>query len=151
MDVFVNDFLGLAQGHAHRRRQVQKKFIHSLDKMFWPYKSGDSDNHKEVLLLKKLREGECTWPTCQVLLGWVIDMVNMALSLPPHQENRFKHTPDGITTSQNRIDVGKWYWVIGQLRFMSIALPGAWGLFSHIQVALCHVERKSVALTSGVH
>ena len=34
---------------------------------------------------------------------------------------------------------------------MDIALPSAWGLFSHTKEALCHVEEKRVALNWGFH
>ena len=41
-------------------------------------------------MLKKIISGKYMWSTCQVLLRWVIDTVNMTLSLPPHRENHFK-------------------------------------------------------------
>ena len=34
---------------------------------------------------------------------------------------------------------------------MALALPGAWGLFSQMQEALCHVKGKRVTLSPGVH
>ena len=34
---------------------------------------------------------------------------------------------------------------------MPIDLPGARGLFSHMQESLCHMEGKRVELTRGVH
>ena len=34
---------------------------------------------------------------------------------------------------------------------MSLALPGATGLFSQMQEALCHVKGKRVTLYKGVH
>ena len=69
------------------------------DKVFLICDSGDSANRKEVLLLKKLRSGDFMCSTCQVLLGWVIDMVNMTFYLPPHQDNRFKEILAEIPTS----------------------------------------------------
>ena len=46
VDIFINDFLGISQGPAHRRRQVRKTLFHSLDKVFRPCDSGDLDNNK---------------------------------------------------------------------------------------------------------
>ena len=34
---------------------------------------------------------------------------------------------------------------------MALTLPGAWGLFSQMQEALCHVKGKRVTLSPGVH
>ena len=34
VDVFVDDFLGLAQGPRHRRRHVRRTLFHALDKVF---------------------------------------------------------------------------------------------------------------------
>ena len=76
-----------------------------MDKVFQPCDYSDSDNCKEVLSLNNLNAGNCTWSTCQVLLKWVIDIIKMALSLPPHQENRFKETLIGILCIQKRIDI----------------------------------------------
>ena len=151
VDIFIDDFLGLAQLPAHRQRQVQQTLLHTLDKMFWPCDSRDSSNRKELLSLNKLLEGGCIWSTCQVLLGWVIDMVNITLSLPPRQENRFKEILAGIPCSQKRIGMDKWYRVLGNIFPVDISLPGARGIFSHMQEAILHMNGKQVALTRGVH
>ena len=44
VDVFIDNFLGLAQGPAHRRRRVWQTSFHALDKVFWPRDSVDSTN-----------------------------------------------------------------------------------------------------------
>ena len=142
VDVFVGNLPRLAKGPFHRRQQVQRTLIHALEKVFWTCDSGDLTNRKEVLPLKNLLTGDSTWTTCQVLLGWVIDTVNMRLSLYPHQGNRFKDIPEEVSSRHKRINVEKWQWVLGELRSMYIALPGARGLFSHMQEALRHVEEK---------
>ena len=77
--------------------------------------------------------GDCKWSTYQVLLGWVIDTVNTTLSLPPHREKRFKKILMGIPQIQKCISVNKWNWVLGNLCSMTIDLPGAKGLFSHMK------------------
>ena len=61
IDVFVNNFLELDQGPAHRRRQVWQIFFHILDKVLCTCESGDLKNRKEVLLLKNLLVGDFTW------------------------------------------------------------------------------------------
>ena len=121
---------------------MQRTLIHALEKVFWTCESSDMTNRKEVLPLKNLLAGDSTWTTCQVLLGWVIETVNMRLSLYPHQGNHFKDISEEVSSRHKRINVEKWQWVLGELRSMDIALPGARGLFSHMQEALRHVEEK---------
>ena len=59
VDVFVDDFLGLAQGPRHSRRHVRRTLFHALDKVFRPLDSKDIEEWKEVLSLKKLDAGDC--------------------------------------------------------------------------------------------
>ena len=47
--------------------------------------------------------------------------------------------------------VDKWHKTLGELRSMALALPGARGLFSQMQDALCHVIDKRVTLSPGVY
>ena len=56
-----------------------------------------------------------------------------------------------IPRSQSRIGVDKWHRVLSDLSSMALALPGAIGLLSQIQEALCHVKVKRVTLSKGVH
>ena len=72
VDVFVDDFLGLAQGPRHRRRHVRRTLFHALDKVFRPLDRQDTKQRKEVLSKKKLEAGDCSWSTCQTMLGWVV-------------------------------------------------------------------------------
>ena len=78
-------------------------------------------------------------------------MVNMTLSLPPHQENRFEEILKGIPCSQKRIGVDKWYRLLVELCSISINLPWARGIFSHMQEALIHMKINRVAITRYVH
>ena len=56
-----------------------------------------------------------------------------------------------IPRSQSRIGVDKWHRFLSDLSSMALALPGAIGLLSQIQEALCHVKVKRVTLSKGVH
>ena len=72
VDVFVEDFLGLAQGPRHRRRHVHRTLFHALDKVFRPLDQQDASQRKEVLSLKKLDVGDYSWSTCQTMLGGLL-------------------------------------------------------------------------------
>ena len=115
VDVLVDNFLGLAQGTTHQQRQIWRTLFHTVDKVFQTYDSGDSKNRKIVLSLKKQLERECTWSICQVLLGWIIDTVNMTLFLSPHRGNLFNEILAGIHCRQKHIGVEKWHQVLGDI------------------------------------
>ena len=51
--------------------------------MFHPLERQDAKQRKEVLNLKKLDAGDCSWSTCQTMLGWIVDSINMTIAPPP--------------------------------------------------------------------
>ena len=97
VDVFVDNFLGLAQGPMQRRCHVRRTLFHALDKVFRSLHQQDATQRKEVLSLKKLDAGDCYWSTCQTMLGWIVDSVNMTIALPPHCVARLKEIVHAIT------------------------------------------------------
>ena len=107
MDVFVDDFLGLAQGPWHRRRHVRHTIFHALDKIFWSLDRQGTKQHKEVLSLKKLEAGECSWSTCQTMIGWIVVYVNITITIPPHHVARLKDIVLSIPRTQQRVGVDK--------------------------------------------
>ena len=54
IDVFVDDFLGLAQEYSHQPRQLRKTLFYTLDKVLRTCDSGDSANHKGFFLLNNI-------------------------------------------------------------------------------------------------
>ena len=100
VDVFVDDFLGLAQRPRHRHRHVRHTLFHALDKVFRPLDQQDAKQRKEFLSLKKLNAGDCSWSTCQTMLGWIVDSINMTISLPPHCLARLKEIVHAIPRTQ---------------------------------------------------
>ena len=61
VDVFVDNFLGLAQGPRHCLRHVCRTLFYTLEKVFRTLDRQDSKQRKEVLSLKKLDAGDCSW------------------------------------------------------------------------------------------
>ena len=151
VDVFMDDFFGLAQGPRHFRHHVCRTLFHILDKVFRPLNMQDAKQLKEVLSIKKLDAWDCSWYTCQTLIGWIVDTINMTITLPPHQLARLEAIMSAIPRSQSRMGVDKWNRVLGELRSMELALPGAIDLFIQIQEALCHVLRCPKAFTKPWH
>lgn len=151
VDVFVDDFIGLCQGKRNSRR-VRRILMHSIDEVFRPNGPDDSQHRKEPVSIKKLRDGDCSWTTIKKVLGWIIDTVNLTISLPDRRVQRLGEILASIPPHQKRTSMKKWHKVLGELRSMSIALPGAKNLFSSMQNALSlSANGHRVALNKGVH
>ena len=86
-----------------------------------------------------------------MMLGWIIDTVNMTIVLPPHREARLGEILSEIPKTQKRISVKKWHKVLGELWSMSLALPGSRHLFSQMQEALTSKIGTQINLKKGVH
>jgi hypothetical protein len=136
VDVYVDDFIAIAQGDHKRLKNVRATVLHSIDSVFRPNDERDSKTTAEPVSLKKLDKGDASWSTHQTILGWDIDTNPKTITLPLHRKERLAEVPESIPPHQKRIGVTKWHQVFGELRSMSIALPGSRGLFSSLQKAL---------------
>ena len=56
-----------------------------------------------------------------------------------------------VPHSQHRTSIKKWHAILGELRSMALALPGARNIFSTMQNALSSKKGGRVALHKGVH
>ena len=90
MGIFVDDFLGLEQEPQHRHHHVRRTLFHALDKVFRPLDRQKTKQRMEVLTLKKMEAWDCSWSTCQTMIGWIFDSINMTITLPPHLVARLK-------------------------------------------------------------
>ena len=150
VDVFMDDFLALAQGQQNRQR-VRQLLFHAVDTVFRPNDFHDQISRREPVSLKKLRQGDCSWSTIKTVLGWIINTAAMTLQLPPHRQDRLGQILASIPPSQKRTSVKKWHKLLGELRSMSLALPGARNVFSAMQNALVLSSSNRIALRKGVH
>jgi hypothetical protein len=135
-DIYVDDFLGTAQGNVRRLNRLRRTLFHTLDEVLRPKDSLDDDARQEPISIKKLRKGDARWSTTKQMLGWLIDTVQSTITLPPHRLERLFAILDSVPTEQNRVSIQKWQQMLGELRAMAIAIPGARGIFSHLQAAL---------------
>jgi hypothetical protein len=80
-------------------------------------------------------QGDANCSTCKTVLGWIIDTaVAMTLSLPPRcRLQRLADIIAEIPLSHKRTSVKRWHQILGELLSMTLAIPGARGLFSHMQ------------------
>jgi hypothetical protein len=150
-DIYVDDYLGLVQGDHRRQSQVRQVLLHAIDQVFRPLEPGDFEGRKEPTSVKKLLKGDAYWESRKVMLGWILDTVAMTLELPPHRRLRLQEILAEIPPSQRRTSVRKWHKLLGELRSMSVALPGSRGLFSQLQLALKDSDKGRLRLDNGVH
>jgi len=132
-DVYVDDFVNAAQGKANARRVLRTTF-HAIDSVFRPNDDTDK-NRKQPISEKKLQKGDASWSTQKTVLGWLIDTTAMSISLPPHRKTRLLDILES-TVARKRSSVKEWHKLLGELRSMSLAVPGSRGCFSFLQHAL---------------
>ena len=152
MEVYVDDLIAAMQGTAQDRTRVRTILFHALDSIFRPLDQHDSPHRRAPLSMKKLRQGDCTWATQKQILGWVVDTVNMVITLPLHRLARLYDLLDSLPPTQRRTSTKKWHQVLGELRSMAIALPGSRGMFNHLQHALQQrTTNNRIHLSKHVH
>ena len=151
IDVFVDDFIALCQGNDHEKSRIRQCLLHSVDQVFRPNDFYDNTLRREPVSLKKLNKGDMSWSTVKQILGWIINTSSMTLHLPPHRSQRLHNILASIPPQQKRISTKKWHKILGELRSMSLALPGARHLFSTMQHALSLKSQSRIALSKDVH
>jgi hypothetical protein len=64
VDVFVNDFIVLAQKH---KQQVCHTLLEAVDEVFCPLSPTDPPTRRESVSIKKLLEGDGSWSTIKLV------------------------------------------------------------------------------------
>ena len=150
VDVYVDDFLLMAQTH-HQSTKVLRHTLHAIDQVFRPLGPQDPPHRKEPASVKKMLQGDASWSTHKRILGWDLDTCAQTINLPPHRVARLYELLDHLQPPRKRVSVTLWHKLLGELRSMSTALPGARGLFSVLQYALGTADRNRVRLTEQVY
>jgi hypothetical protein len=151
-DVYVDDFIGLCQGNQSRRLKVKRYLLHTLDLVLRKLDPTDSPHRQEPASISKLLKGDATWTTRKAILGWIIDTTRHTVELPPHRQVRLAELLLSIRPGQRRIATKRWHQVLGELRSMVLAIPGARGLFSTLQQAFQEPESATrLRLHKHVH
>jgi hypothetical protein len=140
VDVYMDDFLGLAQGHPGLRNQVRSKLLHAIDCIFRPLATTDDSTRKQPISIKKLNNGDGKWATRKTLLGWVVDTITNTIELPPHRADKLNSILTTLTR-RKRVSLRHWQQYLGELRSMILAIPGGRGLFSTLYTGLTQNAR----------
>jgi hypothetical protein len=151
VDDFVDDFLVAAQGPPSTLTRTKRTLLHTIDDVFRPLSPTDPPHRTEPISTSKLAKGDGSWSTRKKLLGWTVDSSAMTITLPPRRLARLQELLDSIPPTRKRLSVDTWHKLLGELRSMSLALPGSRGLFSHLQQALRTRKGTRLRLTPAFH
>ena len=73
VDVFVDDFIGVAQGTPRQLNHVRRVLMTAINNVFRPLHPDDPTHRTEPISVKKLQTGDASWLTCKKILGWIIN------------------------------------------------------------------------------
>ena len=150
VDVYVDNFLLMSQTRHHSTK-VLRHTLHAIDKVFRPLSNHDPPCRKEPASVKKMLQCDASWSTHKRILGWDLDTTAHTLNLPPHRLQHLYELLDHLRPPRKHISVKLWHRLLGELRSMLAALPGARGLFSVLQHSLGTADRHRVRLTTQVY
>ena len=148
-DVYVDDFIMLGQGSADRLQTLRRMLFECVDQVFRPLQAGEGPR-QEPISVKKLRKGDASWDTRKEVLGWIIDTVARTIELPARRQQRLRAILDEHPSTRGRVSVSSWHRTLGELRSMSLAVPGLRGMFSTLQDALKNQSHR-IRLTRAHH
>jgi hypothetical protein len=134
VDVYIDDFIGLA--HATQSQSTLRCLLHNLDSVFrrarHPF---DKLTRKQIVSASKLDTGDGAWSTQKIILGWAIDTATKTLALPLSKAECLRDILASFLTKK-RTSQKQWQRLLGELRHMATAIPGAKYLFSILQNTL---------------
>ena len=145
VDIYMDDFLGLAQGHPGLRERVRSTIFESIDDVLRPNAPTDSAHRNEPISLSKLAKGDAKWATRKVLLGWIVDTVAETIELPEHRRLRFLEITQNLK-DRHRVSVKDWHKALGELRSMILAVPGGRGFFSTLQTGFKQSDKHRIRI-----
>jgi hypothetical protein len=144
-DVFMDDYIQVGQGGPRRMQKLRRHLLEAVDQVL--AQPGNEAHQNEAISLKKLRTGDGSWTTRKVVLGWVLDTIRQTMELPAHQKLLLANVFQDLR-GRKRISRKTWRRYLGQLCFVSVAIPGSAGLFSTLQLALTRAKGNRVTMTS---
>ena len=146
--MFVDDFIQLGQGSHRRMNALRLHLLTAIDEAL--ARPTASETHRnEAISLKKLIQGDGSWATRQLILGWIIDILRQTLELPAHRKLSLAEIFTSLANTK-RVSVKRWQSILGKLRFVSQAIPGSVGLFSALQLALSRPSDGRIRITKAL-
>ena len=113
VDVFVDDFIGIAQGSQHQCKNVCRCIMHAVDAVFSQLDLATAQR-KEAISEKKLLKGKGGWSQCKEILGWILDTSRGTLELTNRRKSRILAIFEDLH-HQGRVGIKKWQQLLGEL------------------------------------
>ena len=145
-DVYVDDINCVAQGDALQQQRVTELILRAL-KDIYPAVPGET---KDSVSLKKALAGDGDWSQTKEILGWVIDTRLSTLRLS-HKRTADLLLQLDIPPTQRKMRRKRLEVLIGKLRSMHLAIPGAISHFYYLQQALTKATPKVAYLSNNFH
>ena len=145
-DVYVDDINCVAQGDALQQQRVTELVLQAL-KDVYPTVIGET---KDSVSLKKALAGDGDWSQVKEILGWIIDTRLSTLRLSPKRVSDLLQQLD-IPSSQRKMRRKRLEILIGKLRSMHLAIPGAISHFYYLQQALTKATPNLAYLSNDFH
>ena len=145
----MDDLLSATQGDRTQQQRVSELTLRALKEIF-PSLPAET---KDSVSLKKELQGDGEWTTTKEILGWMVDTEYGTLRISPKRKAELGSLLN-IPPSQRRISTKKLERLIGKLRSMHLAIPGAVGHFYNLQQSLTaaqHAHRATAYVTSAFH
>jgi len=139
-DVYMDDFIGISQPAT--AGQTLRAILWGIHSVFrgTPHPV-DTPTRKQVISASKLAMGDGQWSTQKPILGWLVDTVAGTIHLLPHKAQRL-HELLSTYLPLKRTSRKNWLHLLGELRHMATAIPGACYLFSLLQNVLAISPRR---------
>jgi hypothetical protein len=154
-EIYVDDYIQAAQGDPPTLARIRQSLFHAIDDVFRPLHTVDNPHWTEPISVNKLCQGDASWSTCKMVLGWLIDTNAAIITLPPHRLERLCEILSEYPTTHQQASVSAWHKLLGELQSMAVALPASRGLFSHLQAALQRAlasrGSKRICLNPAIH
>jgi hypothetical protein len=79
-------------------------------------------------------------------------MEQLCIQLTERRRKRLDEILDSLKHhTSDRINMKEWHRVLGELRSMSLAVPGSRGLFGILQEALHHKQKGNICTTQAIN
>ena len=79
----MDDFIQIRQGGPWWLKALHQHLFHTINSIL--YQPGLDETHcNEAVSLQKLLQGDGSWCTQKLTLGWILDTVCQTMELPPH-------------------------------------------------------------------
>jgi hypothetical protein len=108
VNVYVNDFIALAQGSTQACQKVRDHLLTSMDQVFRPALTSEGQARQEPISVKKLAKGDTCWATRKEIFGWEINTVAETIQLPTWRLKQLHALLKDYPRTKRRVAVKKW-------------------------------------------